>query len=761
MKTYNLFLLTILFIGIFNKSAFGQEQNCEEAKKKYLIENPDVAKAGIDAWGHYLSYGKKEGRKWPDCNTKIETNCEQAKKKYLFENPDVAKAGMDAWSHYTYYGKKEGRKWPDCSDTNQNQKNDKNLGIITKPIFADTGKLAETIKYVQSLGEKSDQVGNFYNLQYVHQEFDFYDKPLVVLDAKVDESLGSEYIKSEKVKLENLLKGYLELKKQDSLLILKFNNYRNKNNNEFENYYQQIKQSIQIIEFGINWTEYSKKLSKALKNDVKQYYNGNFFKSSIKQGESNFSYHQLKYMYSGKIDYSFDNIKLYKIIEKAILKHPEIIVSDDKRQSIIERETGLDEEYFKIKVELASTKEKLQLIEKYLFVKLPKRDNSLGEFLFIGNTSKNIPNGYGYLINEKKQLIAIGYWDEGFPVLLYNVNIYHVPEGNIKDFRYYPSDFSQKYSSKTMYTYIHGYQGHNIKTYGLYIGDYYYNSKENKIYQDGYGTYFYSAWDKTDKQLYVGNYIKGNRDGKGTHHDKSFTYEGAWKNGSLNFGTITSKTDKSVYTGEIKDWRMNGEGKIVYSNGNVKEGIFENGIYLMTKQQYLAEQNRKEQERIAEERRLEEARVAEEKRKEEVRKANMYKFSKPKLNIQWVDNRVACCCCQERYCQFEESRANNKETAEYMYLVETLYLHHKKIGADKETASSDVANLTTFIMQNFPNGYLIAPGIVMAYAGMPMLEAFGEVTGSPNREVEIYYIKDKRCKICKSQYYCESDRDCK
>lgn len=42
--------------------------DCEYARQQYLIQNPDVQKAGIDPWSHYNSYGKNEGRKWPDCN---------------------------------------------------------------------------------------------------------------------------------------------------------------------------------------------------------------------------------------------------------------------------------------------------------------------------------------------------------------------------------------------------------------------------------------------------------------------------------------------------------------------------------------------------------------------------------------------------------------------------------------------------------------------------------------------------------------------
>ena len=81
----------------------------------------------------YGKYTKKDGTiqegKWlnnvfqgvelASSNTQVNTqekNCDQAKKKYLEQNPDVAKNGMDAWVHYTSYGKKEGRKWPNCSD---------------------------------------------------------------------------------------------------------------------------------------------------------------------------------------------------------------------------------------------------------------------------------------------------------------------------------------------------------------------------------------------------------------------------------------------------------------------------------------------------------------------------------------------------------------------------------------------------------------------------------------------------------------------
>ena len=52
----------------------GGEINCDFAKQKYLELNPDVARAGMDAWTHYLAYGKNEGRKWPRCSEEIINN---------------------------------------------------------------------------------------------------------------------------------------------------------------------------------------------------------------------------------------------------------------------------------------------------------------------------------------------------------------------------------------------------------------------------------------------------------------------------------------------------------------------------------------------------------------------------------------------------------------------------------------------------------------------------------------------------------------
>lgn len=67
-------LLTSIAFLIFNYHVTAQEQNCAVARGKYLEQNPDVAKAGMDAWNHYTTFGKREGRKWPDCTISSEAS---------------------------------------------------------------------------------------------------------------------------------------------------------------------------------------------------------------------------------------------------------------------------------------------------------------------------------------------------------------------------------------------------------------------------------------------------------------------------------------------------------------------------------------------------------------------------------------------------------------------------------------------------------------------------------------------------------------
>jgi len=78
----------------------------------------------------------------------IDKDCESARVKYLEQNPDVARAGMNAWSHYLSYGKNEGRKWPLCISEEENQtiKLDLTTWKHSNGKFVQTEKLANNRK---------------------------------------------------------------------------------------------------------------------------------------------------------------------------------------------------------------------------------------------------------------------------------------------------------------------------------------------------------------------------------------------------------------------------------------------------------------------------------------------------------------------------------------------------------------------------------------------------------------------------------------
>jgi hypothetical protein len=75
----------------------------------YLIANPDVAAAGVDPRKHYLTIGRKEGRRlFPVQHSELPDVFDP--EAYLLANPDVAAAGVDPREHYLAFGLREGRR---------------------------------------------------------------------------------------------------------------------------------------------------------------------------------------------------------------------------------------------------------------------------------------------------------------------------------------------------------------------------------------------------------------------------------------------------------------------------------------------------------------------------------------------------------------------------------------------------------------------------------------------------------------------------
>ncbi len=90
--------------------------------KYYLKKYPDVKKAGVDPWQHYVKYGFKEKRCY-SADDEIARKFDS--KFYLEAYPDVAKAKMDPLKHYLKYGRREGRrpfiKWDEVNVINNSR----------------------------------------------------------------------------------------------------------------------------------------------------------------------------------------------------------------------------------------------------------------------------------------------------------------------------------------------------------------------------------------------------------------------------------------------------------------------------------------------------------------------------------------------------------------------------------------------------------------------------------------------------------------
>jgi len=72
MKKFLLILIFLITNSHLNAQTQGKEAvNCKNSCEIYLLENPDVARAKLDAWYHYNRFGKNEGRRWPSCKESL------------------------------------------------------------------------------------------------------------------------------------------------------------------------------------------------------------------------------------------------------------------------------------------------------------------------------------------------------------------------------------------------------------------------------------------------------------------------------------------------------------------------------------------------------------------------------------------------------------------------------------------------------------------------------------------------------------------
>ena len=140
---------------------------CGEARLKYLDDNNDVKKQGIDPWRHYQNSGRAEGRVWPgqSCDSMQFT---EAMKQYIVDYPDLSTSVLDPWTDYmtkTVQGNQR-RLWKGVSapETQTPSSSEKKIFIKNDKIIVgfDLEKGA-TITYIAVNNDKKINLINAYD----------------------------------------------------------------------------------------------------------------------------------------------------------------------------------------------------------------------------------------------------------------------------------------------------------------------------------------------------------------------------------------------------------------------------------------------------------------------------------------------------------------------------------------------------------------------------------------------------------------------
>lgn len=168
---------------------------------------------------------------------------------------------------------------------------------------------------------------------------------------------------------------------------------------------------------------------------------------------------------------------------------------------------------------------------------------------------------------------------------------------------------------------------------------------------------------------------------------------------------------------------------------------------------YEIKLEKERQEQIARDKKLQEERIAMEKLKEEKRKEEEQKqvdcncnfvFTKPKLNITYIDNRMMCCYCKKRYAKHYSSAKSRKDAEELTYLGEILELHYQKVNADDCYKNECLKRYTQFVNDNYGMLAGLTSGM-FSKVGVLFQSFFGKTMGSKNRTIDMYSIESNFC----------------
>jgi hypothetical protein len=312
-------------------------------------------------------------------------------------------------------------------------------------------------------------------------------------------------------------------------------------------------------------------------------------KNEIKESEflSNYS----SKFYKNKLFYQKEDKKRFKIIKTLINKYgDEILLKNDNRADFAKKITGLDQNYFDVfNLKHITDGEIDRFLNNYKIVL-----NS--NYFYFGDKSNNLANGFGYLFSNiitDKSPVLVAKWEKGYPIKIIELNLY---EG-IHSTAEIPSLDLKK---------INGNNRLLIDYKGFIMGEHNGKNFDGNVFR---------VWK--DGNYFIGKYNNGSRIEGNVFFTEGSFYTGSFdENGRFSNNGTYNWSDGSTYNGQWLNNTRTGYGIFKNNSGRNDEGIWDNDIFVKSKETIEKENKEIEKQREAEYKRIEEQRIAEEKSKQ-------------------------------------------------------------------------------------------------------------------------------------------------
>jgi len=716
----NIFVLITFFLIVNNSIS---QENCPTARLKYLEENPDVKKVNIDPWAHFINYGKKEGRVWPSCQEIISVSkvSKENDIKYgtlntggFLVNEKGFVGGLRALSGMDQVD----RKYDDTLKFNLEklislQKTKDSIMLLLKPYENKSFTyFSDKLNLNRAWSGINDDVFRTYNILKSSDLYlvpDSYYHDLSWLASTILD--GKKYHKDWKKYDGNNRVVVIGFNSQEKYFFKPLNNQNIFGmENEIRIHYAFLPGERSLSK-EYEWREFERDRPQCLKCSGP----GVFY---IPQNYS--------------IDYLNYRNKFFSKTPKVDCETCRMM-SEEEKNALIKQITNLDPKYFDLKEEYNNVVTEFSNLEKSFVWKI----NS--DFYYVGHLDKiQKPYGYGKLIGPDNKIIFSGMWENGFPKQIGEYFLYSNFE--------FPNLILMSADNKNVLQIFSGTEiNTNSKLINLYLGEF---SSSNR---NGFGQGFHT------KCKYIGNWKNGLIEGKGemSFYNGGDTYKGNVSNGKFQgFGEYYYSESKKTFKGNWVDNKANGYGELYSNNGT----LLEKGNYINGEFQQPVEIPQVNQ-------------IANNTDKLEMVNCS-FQFSKPKLNITWVDNRKSCC---NPYCKNYATYSNNKTTnqiiAEKKYLSDIMEAHFLEVNASEEHKKSDRLRLFNFMnstyINNNSNDIFSAFNLEnMGFSMMSLENPFASLQSketrikelkSKNREVDMYstgrYCSEKCKKFCNDMGY--------